>query len=694
MKISSLKISNFKAIRKLQMDQLSDVVIVAGPNGSGKSCILDAIRFLKSTYAGYRQQNEWQHFFNEFQLNMQNADEVRRVFFDPTSPIDIEAKFEISLAEKRYIKANAERLLNKRLWDQQFREGRQFPPQGNRRQAQLTKSDREKFIGQALDEILSSLESPTQIASLRFTNTSNIDTKPNTLLAFIFSIYDPTNIGIIDYHSANRSYQREKVGGINVNIEETADRLAQHALYNWQGKYSNIKSELAAAYIRDIFVQKAGGDTAVTPSILKTLEELFSTFLPGKKFSGPVPGKAGQLTFPVKLNSGAEHDIDDLSSGEKELVYGYLRLRNVSPTNSIILLDEPELHLNPRLVLGLPSFYRKHLGLDLNNQLWMTTHSDAFLREAYKNGGISVFHISPADSVKPNENQCVAISASDAINRAVVDLVGDIAGFRPGNKIVIFESSDNASFDAAMTKRLFPEFAERINTLSGDNKFGVRQLYVALNKAASQMKLDSQIYAISDRDSKSDERSDLARSFEWDVYHIENYLLNEEFIQKVISDYPSFSRGMTKTEISKALLRCARSALSGLVEHQMRQEINSTIRKSIDLGYDVRNLGPVDGFSESISRTAVKMDSISKITFAPPKLRQLHKSIEGELKTALRSKRWKVEFRGRDVLRRFAGEYLNGLPYEAFRDAIIARMGDAGFRPLGMTKIINKILSE
>jgi hypothetical protein len=231
------------------------------------------------------------------------------------------------------------------------------------------------------------------------------------------------------------------------------------------------------------------------------MKELFSIFLPDKHFIGPKPGKKGELSFPIRLAGGGEHDIDDLSSGEKELVYRYLRLRNVAPSNSIILLDEPELHLNPRLVLGLPNFYRQHLGIELNNQLWMTTHSDAFLRDAYKGGGFTIFHMSPPAVVKADGNQATPISADDEVNHAIVDLVGDIAGFRPGNKVVIFESSENASFDASMTKRLFPEFGDHINSLSGDNKSGVKHLYAALNKAVAQMALPFKIYAIVDRDS-------------------------------------------------------------------------------------------------------------------------------------------------------------------------------------------------
>jgi len=61
--------------------------------------------------------------------------------------------------------------------------------------------------------------------------------------------------------------------------------------------------------------------------------------------------------------------------------------------------------------------------------------------------------------VNTEENQAVPISADDEVNHAIVDLVGDIAGYRPGNKVVIFESSESASFDASMTKGCFPNLA-------------------------------------------------------------------------------------------------------------------------------------------------------------------------------------------------------------------------------------------
>ncbi len=68
------------------------------------------------------------------------------------------------------------------------------------------------------------------------------------------------------------------------------------------------------------------------------------------------------------------------------MLYGYLRIRNAAPKHSVLLIDEPELHLNPRLIKGLASFYHRHLGKALGNQLWLVTHSDALIARRWASG--------------------------------------------------------------------------------------------------------------------------------------------------------------------------------------------------------------------------------------------------------------------------------------------------------------------
>jgi uncharacterized protein DUF4435 len=271
-----------------------------------------------------------------------------------------------------------------------------------------------------------------------------------------------------------------------------------------------------------------------------------------------------------------------------------------------------------------------------------------------------------------------------------VDL-GGVAGYRPGNKVVIFESSENASFDASMTKRLFPEFGDKINALSGDNKSGVRQLYAALNKAVTQMKLPFEVYAICDRDSDPEERL-RTQVFTWNVYHIENYLLNEKYIAKVLSDHPTHADQLTSTQIEAALKRCAKDALPSLVAHEMRIRIHAAFSRCLDLGFDPTIQDPSEGLSQAVSRVSERVRTKAVQDFSAREMEKMKKEIEQKLRSALATKKWRSEFRGRDILELFAGRHFRGLPYEALRDGIIARMRDDGFRPGGMAAVIQKIM--
>lgn len=243
---------------------------------------------------------------------------------------------------------------------------------------------------------------------------------------------------------------------------------------------------MASSYIKELLAEKAGVEFNLSNSIEKTLTELFNTFFPDKKFLGLKPTPQGSLTFPVQTASGAVHDLNELSAGEKEVLYGYLRIRNSAPKYSVVLIDEPELHLNPRLVRGLPRFYHEHLGVALDNQIWLVTHSDALLREVVGRPEYSVFHMVgiPPDG---SGEQIKRLTLEEDLERALVSLVGDIAAYRPGKKIIIFEGGGDSEFDVRMATELFPELIEMVNVISGGNKLRVRELHSLLDAAKKRV---------------------------------------------------------------------------------------------------------------------------------------------------------------------------------------------------------------
>ena len=114
----------------------------------------------------------------------------------------------------------------------------------------------------------------------------------------VFNTYDPNNVGILDYHTASRGYQRESLGNIDINTQNLLNQRASQSLYNSQGKYTNIKNELAATYVRDL-IGKQAKDNTESVSLDTTVKSLFRTFFPDKEYLGVVPMPDGTLTFPV-----------------------------------------------------------------------------------------------------------------------------------------------------------------------------------------------------------------------------------------------------------------------------------------------------------------------------------------------------------------------------------------------------------
>src|SRR5712672_1892970 len=116
MKIENLRISNFRGIREVALRNLGTMVIIAGQNGSGKSCIFDGIRLLKSVYGGY-QQNEWQQWMGEFQIQLSNrSSDFRSMFNDSTKELRIACDFKLAAEERNFIGTHANDLLREVVW--------------------------------------------------------------------------------------------------------------------------------------------------------------------------------------------------------------------------------------------------------------------------------------------------------------------------------------------------------------------------------------------------------------------------------------------------------------------------------------------------------------------------------------------------------------------------------------------------
>jgi hypothetical protein len=343
------------------------------------------------------------------------------------------------------------------------------------------------------------------------------------------------------------------------------------------------------------------------------------------------------------------------------------------------------------LIQGLPQFYHKHLGRALGNQLWLLTHSDALLREAVAQPEFAVYHMHSPESLDGNQVQRITVGAD--VERATIDRVGDLAAYKPGAKVVIFEGGGDVAFDVAMTMTLFPDFAAKVNMISGTNKGRVRQLHLLLEKAASDAALPAKFFSICDRD--SDPVSDTAAcALTWNVYHIENYLLEPSFIRAAMQDALGADNSLSADEsVESQLIDSARDTITELVRHELENWANAQLARALKTRSDRSK--PI--VAPTLARAVV--DSVQRLTDIAGSLTEsCIATREGELRESfgkdLVSGAWRCTFRGRSVLKRFTTRIGGNLSYEVLRNLILAKMRDASFRPSGMQEVLGKILAS
>lgn len=694
MRFRSLVIRNLKAINVFEVHDLSDFIMLAGQNGSGKSCVLDAIRLLKSFYGGY-QMDEYLQWFGEFSINVHDQSGLARMLRDPNTELYIGAEIEFAVEEIQHLTGSLEELAFPLAWQRVTGQRLDFfslsrmavATQINQYQERL-----EREIESIRLEVAQALAIGPQLLELRIRPDRSFSVTDNRPAEVVFQAYQPEKLGVVEYHSASRAYTRQAVGGINLDARQFADQRRQATLYNWQNKYQNIKTELATAYVRRL-IGEAAGRTPDEGDLHGTLVELFEAFFPDKTYLGVQANTDGNLEFPVRLANGATHDIDDLSSGEKEIVYGYLRLRNATPRNSVVLLDEPELHLNPGLLRGFVDFYNQHLGRARNNQLWLVTHSDVLLRQTVGNESFRVYHMLTAGEAGEGGNQAVEVLLDSDVERVVADLVGDLAAYRPHAKVVIVEGEIPSGFDVTVIQRLFPDESRRLNLVGCSSRQHVRDVYQVLEEAVGSTGMGNRFFAVVDADGipPAGEKGSRTQVMQWDVYHIENYFLEPACIRTVVNMLRGREVFRSDEEVWAALHECASGLVEKLAVKEAQRELNDLLVGAIEVGAAPRGRDAGVQLAATVEASLTRVSQVA-LGLDGRKVTELIKEKESEFESALRDDSWSKRFPGRDILKCFAGEHVAGTQFGAFRNVILDRMATDRVKPCGMKEVLDRIL--
>ena len=125
--------------------------------------------------------------------------------------------------------------------------------------------------------------------------------------------------------------------------------------------------------------------------------------------------------MPIFENSaGEEFDINDLSSGEKQLFLRTLSIKMLEPKNSIILIDEPELSLHPKWQQRIIEVYKK---IGENNQIIVATHSPHILGSV-SNENIFILYRDEKGKIEAKTGDELYSSYGQPVDRVLKDIMG------------------------------------------------------------------------------------------------------------------------------------------------------------------------------------------------------------------------------------------------------------------------------
>ena len=156
----------------------------------------------------------------------------------------------------------------------------------------------------------------------------------------------------------------------------------------------------------------------ITNKVVNEINSIFSILELDVKLKG---FSKDEKTMPIFENSaGEEFDINDLSSGEKQLFLRTLSIKILEPKNSIILIDEPELSLHPKWQQRIIEVYKK---IGENNQIIIATHSPHILGSV-SNENIFILYRDEKGKIEAKTGDELYSSYGQPVDRVLKDIMG------------------------------------------------------------------------------------------------------------------------------------------------------------------------------------------------------------------------------------------------------------------------------
>lgn len=332
-------------------------------------------------------------------------------------------------------------------------------------------------------------------------------------------------------------------------------------------------------YEQSLNYKEVGGKKPVTK--LDKIQKIFELVLPHRK----ILKKAGVIeTYPTDGNSSGAYNASEMSDGERVVLYLAGEVI-CAPENSIIIIDEPEMHIHRSLVKNLFDLIEAERS-DCS-YVYLTHDIDfAFTRQnavkiwakSYEGENIWDYEILDDTSLIPEQ--------------LFLELLGS-------RKPILFLEGDQSSLDYEVYEQVYSEYT--IKPLGSCEK--VIQTVKAFNDQNGFHNLIS--YGIIDRDRRSDlDVPKLNSSNIWvlDVAEIENIFLCEQIV-KVVASYLGKNPGEVLIKVKENIMTFFSSQLDSQILLHFKERLRTSLQN-----ISTFNSKDIDGASTEIDQSYSLID--------------------------------------------------------------------------------------
>ena len=386
------------------------------------------------------------------------------------------------------------------------------------------------------------------------------------------------------------------------------------------------------------------------PDPLDKYKKIFTDLLPGKELQPIEPSQPKE--FYYKESGKDSLSFSSLSSGEQEVVKMLFDVASKDIKHSIIIVDEPELHLHPTLTFKLIESLKT---IGENNQFIFLTHSADLISTYYSTG--NVYFIA---STQNGENQAHKLSDLDTTHKELTRLIGENLGLFAVGKMLIFVEGENSSIDRLTYHSIAQKYLSEAKIIPVGSVENIVKLG-AFEKQIRNSIFGIELYMIRDRDGLTEkEIQNLGQNGRIKCLkkrHIENYFLDSEILFKVAKKlYITESEPrITQQFIEDKLKLIAKDLIKLNIVQNAKEHIRLNYNLDVPRVTHLENKSLEDIRQELMSTVN---NSIQKLCTDTSNLETWINNEKIKLENALLTDSWKNIFRGKEIFQKFCGNIL------------------------------------